>query len=153
MSKQGFSFNEVAAVLLAGSVSFAMPCVAAAQEMPDSLAVYEGNCSVLIVNDQPSPKACLGSLVVNSFQSGKKMVLFHNADDEVIAFQATPRQGVHYAVTGLEQNGQNDAATGACTIDLNAQQVGEIRCEAHTAGHVTSGTFQVTRLKHVIGTQ
>lgn len=130
-------------VVLAGAAS--------ANELPDAMSVYEGTCSVLIVNDAAPAKPCVGSLVVNRYPSGRRTVIFHDADDEAIAFETIPRQGVHFSVSSVERNGESDPASGNCTINLNGKNAGEIACEAHAAGHLTSGTFQVTALKHEIG--
>jgi hypothetical protein len=143
----------LAVILLAGASAALLDRPAAAQEPPVRLSVYGGTCTVLIIDDVPTPKPCIGTLMVNAFAGGQKAILFHDADDQVIAFQAVPRQGQHFAVTSVERNGQSDAASGACTIDLTAQHTGEIRCEAKAAGRLTSGTFEVTQLKHELGGQ
>ena len=124
---------------------------ACAQESPVRIAVYGGTCSVLLIAGASSTKPCIGTLMVNGFADGSKSVIFHNADDEAIAFQAVPLQGEHFGVKAVEVNGQTTQARGTCTIQLDAHDTGEIRCEAQMGGHVTSGTFQVTGLNHVIG--
>ncbi len=151
MSRQLHGFWRFGCVS-AASVLVMMPaCAAHSQESPTALSVYGGSCTILIVNGAPSAKPCIGTLMVNGFSGGSKTVIFHNTDDEAIAFQAIPRQGMHYGISSVEVNGQSAPATGACTIALDAQNAGEIRCEARAGGRVTSGTFQVTALKHRIG--
>jgi hypothetical protein len=128
-----------------------LPCAASANELPDAMSVFEGTCSVLIVNGAAPAKPCVGSLVINRYPSGRRTVIFHDADDEAIAFETVPRQGVHFSISSVERNGESDPATGSCTIDLNGKNSGRIACEAQAAGHVTSGTFEVMALKHEIG--
>jgi hypothetical protein len=145
----GGIFRPATAAIAIAALSGAQ--TARAQESPVSISVYGGTCSILIVGDAPSAKPCIGTLMVDGFPEGRKSVIFHNADDEAIAFQAIPLQGEHFGVKAVEVNGQTMPATGTCTMHLDARNTGEIRCEAQMAGHVTSGTFQVTALNHSIG--